>query len=257
MVTRHGIYIDGFAGPQEEEDYEPEKWAVNLALNNEPRWLTHFYLYDLKKSQYLLLEELKAAQPERDAKGRKIRRKIHVEHGDFNELIHELLSSKKIRQKAATFALLDQRTFECKWSTVEALAKYKEDGNNKIELFYFLPNSWQDRALAAQKDLKVIEERWGRDDWDELRQMQPLKRKDTVVERFKTELGYQWAHAWAIYNRQEGGRIMYYMIHATDHPEAPRLMERAYHKAVTPKEPVEQLKLFLSNTDETSSNQTR
>ena len=37
---------------------------------------------------------------------------------------------------------------------------------------------------------------------------------------------------------------MYYMIHATDHPEAPALMNRAYHKAVTPIEPAEQMALF-------------
>lgn len=29
---------------------------------------------------------------------------------------------------------------------------------------------------------------------------------------------------------------MYYMIHATDHPDTPMLMSRAYRKAVTPKE---------------------
>ena len=34
---------------------------------------------------------------------------------------------------------------------------------------------------------------------------------------------------------------MYYMIHATDHPAAPKLMSRAYEKAVKPKEPYKQL----------------
>ena len=34
---------------------------------------------------------------------------------------------------------------------------------------------------------------------------------------------------------------MYYMIHATDHPEAPHLMARAYDKAIQPKETPEQL----------------
>ena len=38
---------------------------------------------------------------------------------------------------------------------------------------------------------------------------------------------------------------MYYMIHATDHPEAPKLMRRAYHRAVDPIEPLKQLKLAL------------
>jgi hypothetical protein len=34
---------------------------------------------------------------------------------------------------------------------------------------------------------------------------------------------------------------MYFMIHATDHPDAPHLMARAYDKAVQPKETPEQL----------------
>jgi len=38
---------------------------------------------------------------------------------------------------------------------------------------------------------------------------------------------------------------MYYMIHATDHPEAPKLMNRAYYKAVEPREPAEQFLLDL------------
>jgi hypothetical protein len=36
---------------------------------------------------------------------------------------------------------------------------------------------------------------------------------------------------------------MYYMVHATDHPDAPGLMLRAYNAAVKPKEPYEQLLL--------------
>jgi hypothetical protein len=38
---------------------------------------------------------------------------------------------------------------------------------------------------------------------------------------------------------------MYYMIHATDHPEAPKLMSRAYRNTVSPLEPIEQLDLGL------------
>jgi len=39
---------------------------------------------------------------------------------------------------------------------------------------------------------------------------------------------------------------MYYMLHATDHPDAPILMDRAYEQAVQPKEPLDQLALFLN-----------
>jgi hypothetical protein len=51
-----------------------------------------------------------------------------------------------------------------------------------------------------------------------------------LVERFKNELSYKYAHAYAIHNRRREGRTMYHMIHATDHPEASPLMLRAYRK---------------------------
>lgn len=43
---------------------------------------------------------------------------------------------------------------------------------------------------------------------------------------------------------------MYYMIHATDHPKAPGLMYRAYHKVVDSWEPVEQLQMKFAELRE-------
>jgi hypothetical protein len=44
---------------------------------------------------------------------------------------------------------------------------------------------------------------------------------------------------------------MYHVIHATDHPEAPKFMSRAYRRAVLPLEPIEQLSLALfTNSDD-------
>jgi hypothetical protein len=56
---------------------------------------------------------------------------------------------------------------------------------------------------------------------------------------------FSGAQQWPIYEKKEGGAVMYYMIHATDHPLAPGLMARAYKKAVYPREPVEQLQMEL------------
>lgn len=249
LITKHGTYIDGFAGPQEPD--KPEMWAAKLVLDNEPKWMRHFYLYDSDRNKYKMLEALKNNQPKFDSKGRRISRNIQVYHGDFNELIKDLLDSKVVKQKEATFCLLDQRTFECKWSTVKALSKYKEQGYNKIELFYFLPNSWQDRALAgltANKDLAT--EWWGEGDAETLKAMGQEKRREVMCERFKSELGYKYAYAWAIYEKAKGkGSVMYYMIHATDHDEAPKLMQRAYHNAVKSKESYEQLPLLFPDIE--------
>jgi hypothetical protein len=145
LITKHGTYIDGFAGPQRPEAIDT--WAAKLVLESEPRWLRHFYLFDVGQKQVSQLRTLKRSQPERD---------IHVRKGDFNVLVRDLLSSGDIKQNEATFCLLDQRTFECHWSTLEALAKYKTSGH-KIELFYFLPHSWLDRAFAGQKNTKALD----------------------------------------------------------------------------------------------------
>jgi len=41
------------------------------------------------------------------------------------------------------------------------------------------------------------------------------------------------------------GKTMYFMIHASDHPEAIPIMQRAYRNAVDPDEPQEQLEMQL------------
>ena len=63
------------------------------------------------------------------------------------------------------------------------------------------------------------------------------------MDRFRQELHYESVVQWPIWDKQGSNRIMYYMIHATDHPEAPKLMRRAYRRAVDPIEPIEQLRL--------------
>jgi three-Cys-motif partner protein len=242
FITKHGTYIDGFAGPQKLD--KEDMWAAKLVLANEPRWLQHFYLYELKGESFARLEALKASQPPRNMQRREPRRDIHLYHGDFNVLVLDLLNSGRITEKEATFCLLDQRTFECSWATLKALAQCKTSGN-KIELFYLLPNFWLHRALKGQKDTQLLERWWGRPDWHQLAGMRALERANTFAQRFQEELGYWSALPWPIYQHAHGGAIMYFMIHATDHPDAPGLMARAYENAVLPKESEEQLVLEL------------
>ena len=168
LITKHGTYIDGFAGPQYKD--KVNSWAAKLVLESEPRRLRHFHLYDTKKNQFRQLETLRDSQPPPNKERKEPKRTIDVTRGDFNILVADLLESASIRQKEATFCLLDQRTFECHWSTVRALAEYKTSGH-KIELFYFLPNSWLDRSLAALRNTSTLKNWWGREDWQELRQM--------------------------------------------------------------------------------------
>ena len=71
--------------------------------------------------------------------------------------------------------------------------------------------------------------------------MRDHDRADLLCQRFPEDLGYRSAYAWPIFSREDGGRIAYHMIHATDHDAAPLLMARAYRKALTPKEHAVQL----------------
>ena len=253
LITHHGTYIDGFAGPQQPD--LPQTWAAKLVLDTEPRWFRHFYLFDIDPTQAAALERLRDEQPVVDSKGNRVARSIHVACADFNIAVHELVRSGDIRPKEATFCLLDQRTFECHWATLKALSECKRDGELKIELFYFFAHGWIKRALAGlKKNKQQLADWWGREDWSELPNMRAQSIMETFVSRFRVELGYTTAAAWPIYERQDGGSVMYYMIHATDHPEAPHLMSRAYAKAVQPKETPEQLgfsEMTLPNGDAT------
>lgn len=234
LVTKHGAYIDGFAGPQKPD--KPETWAAKLVLENEPCWLRHFFLFEKGRNQYKHLCQLKESQPP------EVKRKIRLYHEDFNSATENFLRERPISEKEASFCLLDQRTFECHWSTVMALANYKTQAM-KIELFYFLSASWFDRAMSASKNNELLTAWWGREDWKILRRMKSSDRAALFCERIRDEFKYNSVFAWPIFDRKNGGRTMYHMIHASDHPLAPNLMNRAYLQAVRPREPMEQLQM--------------
>ena len=243
IVTKHGAYIDAFAGPQ--RTTKLDAWAAKLVLEGQPRtfYLRHYYLIELDKTKIPLLRTL---QQEHATHTSKQRLHIHLRQGDCNKVIPELLATRPITDREATFCLLDQRTFECHWATLQTLAAYKTSGN-KIELFYFLPNSWLPRAVSRTKNLQRLRDWWGRDDYAAFLRSSQAKRCEQVCERFKHELGYTYVTPFPIFEKQHARRIMYYMIHATDHPEAPKLMTHAYNTAVLPPEPEEQLLLTLTD----------
>lgn len=229
QVTHNGAYIDGFAGPQRENG--PDMWCAKLVLEITPRWLTKFFLFDARKSQVKRLQDLRDAQPPPDKTKKERERKIVVERGDCNVLIRDLLKTNPIRPKEAGFCLLDQWTIECDWSTLVEISRYKKSAP-KIEILYFLPSAWLTRALRNRKDKSRTQKWWGRQDWKAVERMPSFNRMELFKERFKKELGYQSAEAFPIHKNGSRSQIMYYMIHATDHPIAPYLMQRAFRKAL-------------------------
>lgn len=214
-ITHHGTYVDGFAGPQ----HNLTMWSAGKVVAID--LLQHFFLCDRKPKQLAVLEQLSALNPGRD---------IRVVPGDFNQTVDVILNSGVIDDTEACFALLDQRTFECHWTTVAKLARHKR-GTRKIEQFYFLANAWLDRALS-----RVSQQRarawWGQGDWEVLHTLHGIERAVLVARRFREEFGYAYTSYWAIYERKRGRRVMYFMIHAADHERAPKLMGDAYREAV-------------------------
>jgi three-Cys-motif partner protein len=231
QITKHGAYIDGFAGPQSPKHLDA--WSAALVLRSEPRWLRHFFLCELSQPGYRFLKKLKESESDYvDGKGKKIPRNVEIFLGDFNIKVGEILASGTMAQKEATFCLLDQRTFECHWATLQKLANYKQPPQNKIELLYFLGVGWLHRAFSGIRNYQKMLKWWGRHDWQDLIDMGSYAIAERVRERFQIELGYQHVAAYPIFDSKESNKVMYYMIHASDHVEAPALMVRAHHKAV-------------------------
>ena len=89
LVTKHGTYIDGFAGPQQPDD--PDMWTAKRVLESEPRRLRRFYLFDISPAKMARLQDLKQVQRPPDRSKKEPKRTIHVTQGDFNSLVRELL----------------------------------------------------------------------------------------------------------------------------------------------------------------------
>ncbi len=221
VVTKHGVYLDLFAGPQRANDRE--NWSVRRVLERRTKGnpaIGHYAVCDRDPEKARMLRDI----------GRK-HNSFRVYEGDANERIHEMLKDAPIDPKKACFCLIDQRTFECHWSTVQAVAQYKQEGY-KIEMFYFLAQGWLDRAWASTKEKERLAAWWGNNGYEEFRKLSSIDRAQALCRRFRDELGYAYADPFPICEKGHGSRTMYYMIHASDHPEACKLMSRAYNKVL-------------------------
>ena len=219
LITKHGIYLDLFAGPQRERDVE--NWSVRRVLDRRTEGnpaIRHYAVCDIDPDKAQRLRDLGRGHPS-----------FRVYEGDANKCVYTMLEDAPITSKTACFCLIDQRTFECHWATVEAVARQKREGY-KIEVFYFLAQGWIDRAWASTKKEGRLAAWWGNGNYENFRERTSVDRARALCRRFRNELGYAYAEPFAIYKKGEGSRTMYYMIHASDHPEACLLMSRAYRK---------------------------
>lgn len=219
MITKHGTYLDAFAGPQDLTNLKC--WTARLVLANRPRFLKHFVLCEKSVAGIKQLNLLKAAEPAKTD--------IRILPGNSNETLVKHLSDFPIKEKEATFCLFDQRTFECDWDTVRMVASHKASGK-KIELLYFLMHNWFPRAVSNLKvDRDNVLRRWMGPNWEEVTNALPSERPVIMARRFREELGYEHASFYPIFKKGNKTQIMFYLVHGSDHEEAPALMARAYN----------------------------
>ena len=121
----------------------------------------------------------------------------------MNEKIPAMLKEAPIGSNTACFCLIDQRTFECYWATVEAVARHKAEGR-KMELFYFLAQGWLDRrseqgepSETARVVGKCRLQRVSRRSYD---------RAHALCRRFRDDLNYEHATACAIQESRRNAR---------------------------------------------------
>ena len=189
--------------------------------------IRHYAVCDIKRKQVERLRILGKNHPS-----------FRVYEGDANERVHQMLKEAPITPKTACFCLIDQRTFECHWTTVEAVARHKREGY-KVELFYFLAQKW------LEPETKRSWRRGGE---------MAITRTSERFRRFRDELDYAYSVPFSIHEKGDGSRTMYYMIHASDHPAAAGLMARAYLRA-RPKEDGVALKFKLVSAEATPASQ--
>jgi three-Cys-motif partner protein len=226
-VTKNGIYIDAFAGPQHPESRD-ESWAAKKVLEKRSQYLGRACLFEQDPDKMPLLEQLRKEHCQ--GYTRLWRRQVVVTEGDCNIEIPKYLRQHPIKPKRATFALLDQRTHECSWDLVRTLANHKVEGT-KVELFYFLAQGWMNRSVKSAKTpekFDEIEAWWGRSDWRDFMELKSFERAGVLEKRFKEDLGYRHSKAFPMKQRGNDGTIMFWLIHASDHPRAIPLMAGAY-----------------------------
>ena len=121
FVTKHGVYVDLFAAPQDNE----EDWCIRRVLEGRTRGpaISYYAACDIDPQGIRALQDL----------AQRSEAPFRVYRGNANDQVRQMLDDAQIRDNTPCFCLIDQRTFECNWSTVETIAKYKRAGH-KIEV---------------------------------------------------------------------------------------------------------------------------
>ncbi|MDD7970608.1 hypothetical protein [Roseinatronobacter alkalisoli] len=73
---------------------------------------------------------------------------------------------------------------------------------------------------------------WGSEGWRALAPKSQFGMVEMVGRRFTEEQKYRYVKPYPILQMEDGNRVAFHLIHATDHVEAQKLMDRAFMKVV-------------------------
>lgn len=241
-VAGGGTYIDAFAGSGQ------ARIKGDLTAGSPLRALRSgafrdLVLFEKDPKIHADLCALVGSLEERD----RLKVRIWNPPADCNEAIIELLEAGGIDKDRPCFAFLDPNSTELEWATVERLARYKPyeappPGEQlrrcKVEL-WILVNTHHALGRLMPSDrtshrvpphAHVLDSvMGGREAWWDLWLRSwggPDLLASRYAERLQTELGYRWAHAQRVHD-PDTNRVQYYMVHASDHPNAHTLMRSA------------------------------
>ena len=242
-VAGGGAFIDAFAGTGRgilDNPGEQGQRDGSSLIAAKSGAFSKLHLIEIDRHNFQALEQTIGTLPARTAS------RISTYQGDCNQIIPELLSRSELDNDRPCFALFDQESTQLHWSTIEAIAGWKQyeppltmagrPKKCKAEL-WILFNSHQAifRLWPNDRDKypesfspSTLDRIFGSRDawWDLWESGKPAK---ALVPRFAEQLkslGYQYVLPQLIKN-PETGMPQYHMIHATDHPSAVSFMRWA------------------------------
>lgn len=168
--------------------------------------------------------------------------RVHIEPGDANERIKDLLAL--IPTGAPSFAFLDPEGSELAWTTVEAVAAHKDKRYSKMEQLILFPTDMGFvRLLDLNKPLKpehaeMVTRMYGDERWipifedrraERINAFQARERYlDAYVARLRDDLGY--VHVQERQIVKPSGHPMYFLVHATDNDTGEKIMDHCFNK---------------------------
>jgi len=194
--------------------------------------------FELPSQAERLEAELRSSYPDRD---------FEVIAGDCNDTIRAVLERLLADEWnwAPTFVLLDQQAAEIRWTTLEALAKFKHASRSKVELWLLFAPSMLPRGLGwavaadAERFANRITAMFGTELWRDAysaRQQGLLtgaELRDELLNlmrwRLEADVGYKATHSFGMKNTK--GADIYEMVFATDHDAGEKIMSHIYRTA--------------------------